>query len=403
MAVYIWTGRTREGLKKKGTFDAANEAAVTAHLRSQGILTTKVKSKPKNVEEIFSFLQQSVKTKDLVIFTRQFSVMIDAGLPLVQCLKILSEQSENPTLARVLREVRHNVEQGATFAESLNKHPKVFDDLYVNLVAAGEVGGILDTILNRLAIQLEKSDKLARQLRGAMVYPATVSVIAVGVVILLLVKVIPVFEKMFADFGGTLPGPTQMVIDLSDWMQQWAVYMVVGFIASVAIFKEARRRSLAFHYGTDKVLLHLPIFGNIVKKVAVARFTRTLGTMIASGVPILDALDIVAKTSGNLIIEEELQRTRTSISEGKTIAEPLEGSKVFPGMMVQMIAVGEETGSMEIMLNKVADFYDDEVDVAVGALTSMLEPLMMVFMGGSIGTILIAMYLPIFTIADTIG
>jgi len=403
MAVYIWTGRTRDGMKKKGTFEAANEAAVTAHLRSQGILTTNVKAKPKNIEEVFTFLQRKVTTKDLVIFTRQFSVMIDAGLPLVQCLQILSEQTENPSLARVLREVRKGVEQGATFAESLGKHPKVFDDLYVNLVAAGEVGGILDTILNRLAIQLEKADKLARQLRGAMVYPATVSAIAVGVVVLLLVKVIPVFEKMFMDFGGTLPGPTQMVIDLSDWMQQYVIYLLVGFAAAVAIFKQARSRSRAFHYGTDKLLLHLPIFGNIVKKVAVARFTRTLGTMIASGVPILDGLEIVAKTSGNMIIEEELQRTRTSISEGKTIAEPLEGSKVFPGMMVQMIAVGEETGSMEIMLNKVADFYDDEVDVAVGALTSMLEPLMMVFMGGSIGAILIAMYLPIFTIADTIG
>jgi type IV pilus assembly protein PilC len=403
MAVYIWTGRTRDGMKKKGTFEAGNEAAVTAHLRSQGILTTNVKAKPKDIEEVLTFLQKKVTTKDLVIFTRQFSVMIDAGLPLVQCLQILSEQTENPTLARVLREVRTDVEQGATFAESLGKHPKVFDDLYVNLVAAGEVGGILDTILNRLAIQLEKADKLARQLRGAMVYPATVSAIAVAVVVLLLVKVIPVFEKMFADFGGTLPGPTQMVINLSDWMQAYVIYLIAGFVAVVAIFKQARSRSVAFHYGTDKLLLHLPIFGNIVKKVAVARFTRTLGTMIASGVPILDGLEIVAKTSGNLVIEAELQRTRTSISEGKTIAEPLEGSKIFPGMMVQMVAVGEETGSMEIMLNKVADFYDDEVDVAVGALTSMLEPLMMVFMGGSIGAILIAMYLPIFTIADTIG
>ena len=403
MAVYIWTGRTREGLKKKGTFDAVNEAAVTAHLRSQGILTTKVKAKPKNIEEVFSFLQKKVTTKDLVIFTRQFSVMIDAGLPLVQCLQILGEQTENPTLARVLREVQNDVEQGSTFAESLKKHPKVFDDLYVNLVAAGEVGGILDTILNRLAVQLEKADKLARQLRGAMVYPLTVSAIAVAVVVLLLVKVIPVFEKMFADFGGTLPVPTQMVIDLSDWMQAYIMYLIAGSIIVVTLFRQARQRSVAFHYGTDKLLLHLPIFGNIVKKVAVARFTRTLGTMIASGVPILDGLEIVAKTSGNLVIEEELQRTRSSISEGKTIAEPLEGSKIFPGMMVQMVAVGEETGSMEIMLNKVADFYDDEVDVAVGALTSMLEPLMMVFMGGSIGAILIAMYLPIFTIADTIG
>jgi type IV pilus assembly protein PilC len=355
------------------------------------------------VEEIFTFLQKKTKTKDLVIFTRQFAVMIDAGLPLVQCLQILGDQTENPSLARTIREVRNDVESGATFAESLAKHPKIFDDLYVNLVAAGEVGGILDTILNRLAIQLEKADKLARQFKGAMVYPITVSTIAVGVVVLLLVKVIPVFENMFADFGGTLPGPTQMVIGLSNWMQANVLYCIAGIVAVITAHSQARARSVAYRYQTDKIKLYLPLFGNIIKKVAVARFTRTLGTMIASGVPILDALDIVSKTAGNMIIEEELQETRASISEGKTIAEPLQNSKVFPGMMVQMIGVGEETGNMEVMLNKIADFYDDEVDVAVAALTSMLEPLLMVFMGGAIGSILIAMYLPIFTIADTIG
>jgi type IV pilus assembly protein PilC len=403
MPIYNWQGRTRDGAKKKGALEAANEAAVTAQLRSQGILPTKVKQKPKDVEEIFTFLQPKVKTKDLVIFTRQFAVMIDAGLPLVQCLGILAEQSENMTLARIVREVRNDVESGSTFAESLGKHPKVFDDLYVNLVAAGEVGGILDTILNRLAVQLEKADKLARQFRGAMVYPATVSTIAIGVVVLLLVKVIPVFQKMFADFGGTLPGPTLMVIDLSEWMQANVVYCIAVIIAIATAHSQARARSLAYRYQTDRLKLMLPLFGTIIKKVAVARFTRTLGTMIASGVPILDALEIVSKTAGNMIIEEELQETRASISEGKTIAEPLQNSKVFPGMMVQMIAVGEETGNMEVMLTKIADFYDDEVDVAVAALTSMLEPLLMVFMGGAIGSILIAMYLPIFTIADTIG
>ncbi len=403
MPVYNWQGRTRDGAKKKGALEAGNEAAVTAQLRSQGILPTKVKAKPKDVEEIFTFLQQKVKTKDLVIFTRQFAVMIDAGLPLVQCLQILGDQSENPSLKRVVNEVRNEIESGSTFAEALAKHPKVFDNLYVNLVAAGEIGGILDTILNRLAIQLEKADKLARQFKGAMVYPITVSTIAIGVVVLLLVKVIPVFEKMFADFGGTLPGPTQTVIGLSNWMQQYVAYCIAGVITVIMLHSQARARSATYRYRTDKVKLALPLFGTIIKKVAVARFTRTLGTMIASGVPILDALDIVSKTAGNMVIEEELQETRASISEGKTIAEPLQNSKVFPGMMVQMIAVGEETGSMEIMLNKVADFYDDEVDTAVAALTSMLEPLLMVFMGGSIGSILIAMYLPIFTIADTIN
>ncbi len=403
MPIYNWTGRTRDGAKKKGALEAGNEAAVTAQLRSQGILPTKVKLKPKDVEEIFTFLQKKAKTKDLVIFTRQFAVMIDAGLPLVQCLQILGDQTENPTLARVIREVRNDVESGSTFAESLGKHPKIFDDLYVNLVAAGEVGGILDTILNRLAIQLEKADKLARQFKGAMVYPVTVSTIAIGVVVLLLVKVIPVFANMFADFGGTLPGPTQMVISLSDWMQANVLYCIAIITAIVISHSQARARSEAYRYQADRIKLYLPLFGNIIKKVAVARFTRTLGTMIASGVPILDALDIVAKTAGNMIIEEELQETRASISEGKTIAEPLQESKVFPGMMVQMISVGEETGNMEVMLNKIADFYDDEVDVAVAALTSMMEPLLMVFMGGAIGSILIAMYLPIFTIADTIG
>lgn len=403
MPVYNWQGRTREGSKRKGVLEAANEAAATAQLRSQGVLPTKVRLKPKDVEEIFTFLQGRVKTKDLVIFTRQFAVMIDAGLPLVQCLQILGDQSENKTLQRVIREVRNDVETGSTFAEALSKHPKVFDDLYVNLVAAGEVGGILDTILNRLAVQLEKADKLMRQFKGAMVYPITVSSIAIGVVLLLLVKVIPVFEKMFQDFGGTLPAPTQMVIELSNWMQDYIAFCLAGLALLVLLHSQARARSPVYRYQSDRVKLALPLFGTIIKKVAVARFTRTLGTMIASGVPILDALEIVSKTAGNKVIEAEVQETRTSISEGKTIAEPLENSKVFPGMMVQMIAVGEETGNMEVMLNKVADFYDDEVDTAVAALTSMLEPLLMVFMGGSIGSILIAMYLPIFTIADSIN
>jgi len=403
MAVYVWSGKTRDGGIRKGEMEARSADIVTAQLRSQGIIPGKIKEKPKDISEILTFLQPKVTVKDLVVFTRQFSVMIDAGLPLVQCLHILGDQQENATFKRTINAVRADVESGASFAEALGKHPKVFDSLYVNLVAAGEVGGILDTILNRLALQLEKQDKLTKQLKGAMVYPATISVVAVACIVLLLVKVIPVFQEMFEDFGGTLPGPTLMVINLSEWLQVNIQYLVGGLILAFTGFKQARQRIPSFHYQTDKLALRLPIFGNIIKKVAVARFTRTLGTMIASGVPILDGLDIVARTAGNLIIEEELQATRASISEGKTIAEPLQNSRVFPGMMVQMVAVGEETGSMEIMLTKVADFYDDEVDVAVAALTSMLEPLMMVLMGGSIGTILIAMYLPIFTIADSIN
>jgi type IV pilus assembly protein PilC len=402
MPIYLWNAKTRAGDKKAGEIEAVTPEAVSLYLKNMGLVPSKVKVKPKDLAESIPFLAPSVTIKDLVVFTRQFAVMIDAGLPLVQCLQILCDQQDNITFKKTLREVRADVESGHTFAESLGKHPKVFDDLFVNLVAAGEVGGILDTILNRLAVQLEKQEKLRKQLKGAMVYPATVSVIAVACIVLLLVKVIPVFEEMFSDFGGTLPGPTQMVIELSNWLQAYIVYMLAGVAITVAAYNQARRHSLAFRYQTDAVKLALPVFGTIIKKVAVARFTRTLGTMISSGVPILDGLDIVAKTAGNMVIEEELQHTRQSISEGRTIAEPLQGSTVFPGMMVQMVAVGEETGSMEEMLTKIADFYDDEVDTAVAGLTAMLEPLMMVFMGGSIGTILIAMYLPIFTIADTI-
>jgi type IV pilus assembly protein PilC len=403
MPLYLWKAKTRSGEKKTGELEAGSVDAVALHLKNMGLAPGKVKEKPKDLSEIFPFLAQKVTIKDLVVFTRQFAVMVDAGLPLVQCLQILGDQQDNATMKSVLRQVKHDIESGSTFAEALGKHPNVFDDLFVNLVAAGEVGGILDTILNRLAVQLEKAEKLRRQLKGAMVYPATVSSIAVACIVLLLVKVIPVFEQMFADFGGTLPGPTQMVIAVSNWLQAYIHYLIGGIVVLSTSFSQARKRSHAFHYRTDQLALKLPIFGDIIKKVAVARFTRTLGTMISSGVPILDGLDIVAKTAGNMVIEEELQATRRSISEGKTIAEPLQQSKVFPGMMVQMVAVGEETGSMEIMLNKVADFYDDEVDSAVGGLTAMLEPIMMVFMGGAIGTILIAMYLPIFTIADAIG
>jgi len=403
MPVFTWSGRTRQGANKKGVLEASDKDGVMAQLRAQGILPVSVKEKPKNLEDIFTFLQPKVLTKDLVIFTRQFAVMIDAGLPLVQCLQILGDNHDNPTFKRVIAQVKNDVESGQTFAEALGRHPRVFDALFVNLIAAGEVGGILDTIMNRLATQLEKADKLARQLRGAMVYPATVSTIATAVIVLLLVKVIPVFEKMFSDFGGELPAPTAMVIALSDFLQANIMYFMAGGFIFVQLFRQAYRRSLAFKYQVHRFNLKLPIFGPIIKKVAVARFTRTLGTMISSGVPILDALDITARTAGNMLIEEELQTCRSSISEGKTLAEPLSESTIFPSMMVQMMAVGEETGSMEIMLTKIAEFYDDEVDVAVGALTSMLEPVMMVFMGGSIGTILIAMYLPIFKIADSIN
>ncbi len=403
MPVYTWKGKTRQGTITKGEMEAANEEAVMVQLRGQMLTPISVKNKPKDVAEYVGFLKQKIKTKDLVIFTRQFATMIDAGLPLVQCLKILGDQQENKTFKKIIEGVRSDVEQGSTFADALGKHPKPFDALYCNLVAAGEVGGILDTILNRLAVYLEKADALARKVKGAMVYPTTVLVVAIGVVVLLLVKVIPTFEKMFADFGGELPGPTQLVVNLSHFMQEW-IGITLGVLAVAAIaFFQSRKRSYKFRRATDSLFLKAPVFGSLLRKVAVARFTRTLGTMIASGVPILDGLEIVAKTSGNLVIEESLTDVRTAISEGRTIAEPLSESGVFPGMVTQMIAVGEETGAMETMLSKIADFYDDEVDAAVDALTAMLEPIMMVGLGGTVGSMLIAMYLPIFKIAETIN
>jgi type IV pilus assembly protein PilC len=403
MPVYTWKGKTRQGTVTTGVMDAANEEAVMTVLRGQMLRPISVKAKAKDISEYIAFLKPKITTKDLVIFTRQFATMIDAGLPLVQCLKILGDQQENPTFKKVIEEVRSDVEQGSTFADALFKHPKPFDALFCNLVAAGEVGGILDTILNRLAVYLEKADALARKVKGAMVYPTTVMVVAIGVVVLLLVKVIPTFEKMFADFGGELPGPTKVVVVISHFMQEWIGVFLVGITLVGMAFFQARRRSYKFRRATDAIFLKAPIFGSLIRKVAVARFTRTLGTMIASGVPILDGLDIVAKTAGNLVIEEALNDVRAAIAEGRTIAEPLAESKVFPGMVVQMIAVGEETGAMEAMLSKIADFYDDEVDAAVDALTAMLEPIMMVGLGGTVGAMLIAMYLPIFKIAETIG
>jgi type IV pilus assembly protein PilC len=403
MPVYTWKGKTRQGTVATGVMEAANQEAVMAQLRGQMLTPMTVKAKSKDISEYLGFLKQPIKTKDLVIFTRQFATMIDAGLPLVQCLKILGDQNENPTFKKIIEEVRSDVEQGSTFADALAKHPKPFDDLFCNLVAAGEVGGILDTILNRLAVYLEKADKLARKVKGAMVYPSTVLVVAIGVVVLLLVKVIPTFEKMFSDFGGELPGPTKIVVNVSNFMQEWIGVFLVGTTIAVIAFLQARRRSRKFRRTTDALFLKAPLFGSLLRKVAVARFTRTLGTMIASGVPILDGLEIVARTSGNMIIEEALNKVRSGIAEGRTIAEPLAESGVFPGMVVQMIAVGEETGAMETMLSKIADFYDDEVDAAVDALTAMLEPIMMVGLGGTVGSMLIAMYLPIFKIAETIN
>jgi len=397
--MWVWQARTKAGELKRGEMEALDAMNVETRLRSLGLAPLKVKRKPTELR--MPQLGSGVSGKDILVFTKQFATMIDAGLPLVQCLDILGSQMDNRAFKKVIFAIKSKVESGSTFADALKDHPKVFDELFVQLCAAGEVGGILDTILNRLATYREKAEKLKRKVKGAMVYPVIVITVAIGVTALLLLKVTPVFAKMFSDFGQALPGPTQMVIDLSDWLQKWFLWLVVGIAAVVGAFVAIYRTDKGRRV-IDKTLLNLPLFGPVIRKVAVARFTRTLGTMISSGVPILDALDVTAKTAGNRTVEDGIYYVRNKISEGKNIAGPLLETKVFPPMVVQMIGVGEATGAMDAMLNKIADFYDDEVDVAIAALTSMIEPVMMVFLGGLVGGFLVAMYLPIFSLASNI-
>jgi type IV pilus assembly protein PilC len=400
MAEFVWEARGRTGETRKGTMEAENEAAVHARLRSQQLNPTKVKKKGFDLN---ISLGSPVDPKDLVKFIRQFATMIDAGLPLVQCLDILGNQEPNKFFAAALRDIKSTVEQGATFSDALRKHPKIFDDLFVNLVQAGEVGGILDTILNRLAVYIEKRVKLARQVRGALTYPIAVICIMIVVMVVLMTFVIPAFEGMFAEFGAkdALPALTKYVIATSKGFVSYLPFTITGSIGAAVgatYFYRTKQGKKLVH----RVILKLPIIGPVLQKIAVARFTRTLGTLLASGVPILDALDIVAKTAGNVIIEEGLLFTRARISEGKNMAEPLTEVNIFPGMVVQMVAVGEQTGALDTMLNKIADFYEEEVDVAVAALTSLLEPMLMVMVGAMVGTVLISMYLPIFDLAGKI-
>ena len=401
MAEFVWEARSRTGELRKGTMEADDAEAVNARLRQQQLSPVKVKKKARALQ--FQ-IGTGVTTKDLVTFTRLFATMIDAGLPLVQCLEILASQQKNPHFAAVLKDVKEAVEKGATFSDSLARHPKVFDNLFVNLVHAGEVGGILDTIMNRLSVYLEKRQKLVRQVRGALVYPSVVVVIAAGVMTVLLTFVIPAFENMFADFGGgkeALPKLTQIIVAISHGFVSYLPFIVLGtllFAVGIVYTYRTPAGKRFFHDWT----LRLPVIGPVMRKIAVARFTRTLGTLLQSGVPILDALEICAKTSGNVVIEAAIMYVRSRISEGKNMAEPLTETKVFPDMVVQMIAVGEQTGALDAMLNKVADFYEEETDIAVAALTSALEPIMMVGVGGMVGVVLIAMYLPIFSLAGNI-
>jgi len=405
MSTFAYVGRTRQGTVKKGELSAKSRDEAVDQLRKQQVVVTSLEERAAKSGKFSLSLGSGLTDKDLVVFTRQFGTMINAGLPLIQCLDILATQSENKVLRETVADVKNHVESGSTFSDALRKHPKVFDDLYVNMIHAGEVGGLLDTILTRLAKHIEKAMKLKGQIKSAMVYPIAILGVAVIVISVLMVWVIPIFAKMFAEMSGGkvgLPGPTQLVIDISNFFQNYIVYIVIALAA--AIYGTKR------YYNTtngrvviDRLLLRLPIFGDIIRKAAVAKFTRTLGTLITSGVPLLEGLGICAKTSGNKVIEEALLGARISISSGKTISEPLAKSQVFPKMVTHMISVGESTGALDAMLGKIADFYEDEVDNAVANLTSLMEPMVILLLGSVIGGLVISMYLPIFKLGSVLG
>lgn len=402
MPVYLWEGTTRKGEKKKGEIEAADESRARSQLRRQRIKPESIKKKPKDLFENIPFLQQKVKEHDVVVFARQFATMINAGLPIIQCLELLGEEEKNRTFAKIIKTIKEDIEGGSSLTDALNKYPDVFDELFVNLITAGEAGGILDVILNRLSAYMEKAIALKRKVKGAMTYPATVLIVAIAVVILLLYKVVPVFEEMFSSMGSALPGPTQFLVDASRFVQNNILYILGAVVILVFAFRHYYK-TRGGRLQVDRLVLKLPVFGILLKKVAVAKFSRTLSTMMSSGVPILDGLEIVSKTAGNKIIENALMNTRRSISEGRTIAAPLSEANVFPSMVVSMIAVGENTGALDAMLEKIADFYDSEVDAAVSALTSLLEPIMMVFLGGIVGGMIVALYLPIFSMAGAVA
>jgi type IV pilus assembly protein PilC len=402
MPIFIWEGTTKKDERKKGEIEAADENAARGLLRRQGFKTFEVRRKPKDLEEYLPFLKAKIKEKNVVVFCRIFSTMINAGLPLIQCLDLLAQQEQNKAFSKIIRSVKEDIEGGTSLTVALKKYPKIFDDLFVNLIAAGEAGGILDVILERLSAYMEKAMKLKARVKGAMTYPIAVLVISISVVALLLLKVIPVFKTMFESMGGQLPGPTAFLINASQFTQNYFLYMVavlvVFFIAFKRFYKTEKGRLIV-----DSLILKAPIFGDLMKKVAVAKFSRTLSTMMSSGVPIMEGLAIVSRTSGNVVVENALLKTRQSIAEGRSIAEPLAETGIFPPMVIQMISVGEATGALDSMLSKIATFYDDEIDVAVDNMTALLEPVMMVFLGGVVGGMIIAMYLPIFKLAAVVG
>lgn len=399
MPVYVWEGRTRAGDVRQGEMSATSVDEVNQRLRQIEISPSSVKKKAKELKLPFAI---GIPGKTLVVFTRQFATMVDAGLPIVQCLELLGGAEPHKGFQRILQQVKSDVESGSTLSEAMTKHPRAFNNLYCSLVRAGEEAGILDTVMNRLAMEMEKSLALKRKIKGAFTYPTIVLVIAVVVVILLLYMVIPTFIDMFAEMGGSeLPAPTLFVIAMSEFVQSYFILIVLGLGAlTVGIVSFLRYRPTRAFF--DRFILKTPVFGPLLRKAAVARFTRTLGTMVASGVPIVDSLEIVSATSGNMTIEKAILFVREKISEGQNMVDPLTETGIFPHMVVQMIGVGESTGALDTMLNKIADFYEDEVDVAVENLTSLMEPVLMVFLGIVVGGMLIAMYLPIFGLAGNI-
>ncbi len=402
MPIYKWKGKNSYGESRKGSLEAPNEELAYVYLKKIRITPSSVKEKPKDLLDGIAFFQPKVTGKDVVVFTRQLSTMIDAGLPLVQCLEILGKQQENPTFKKVLLQIKGDVETGTTLADALNKHPHIFDNLFCNMVEAGEVGGILDIILKRMAVFMEKSMTLKKRVKGAMTYPVICLCISIVILGVILIFVVPVFEKMFQDFGAALPVPTQIVVMASNFMKNNIIYFVIAGAGVSFGFKKLYKTEKG-HLEIDRLLLKTPVFGELIQKVAVAKFSRTLGTMLQSGVPILEALKVVGRTAGNKVIEIAVARTADAISEGRPIAEPLEETGVFPTMVVQMINVGEAVGALDTMLEKIAIFYDEEVDQAVDNLTAMIEPFMMVFLGGMIGGLVVAMYLPIFQMGNVVG
>lgn len=398
---YFWKGKSPNGEILSGEYAAERKEDLIGYLRKRKIIITSVREKSKEFNITMPW-EKRVSVKDLGVFTRQFATMINAGLPMVQCLDILATQTEKAFFRQSIATVMADVEGGSTLGEALAKHPRIFSRLYVNMVEAGEAGGILDIILNRLAVYLEKADQLQRKIKSAMTYPVVVCIVAMGATVFMLMFIIPTFAKMFQDFGGELPMPTQIVMGLSGFLRNYWYVILGAAIALIFLFNRFYKTEVG-RTKVDGMLLRIPVLGMVLRKGAVARFTRTLGTLISSGVPILNGLEITARTSGNKIIENAVFETKESISQGNTISEPLKKSGVFPPMVTQMIGVGEQTGALDEMLEKIANFYDDEVDTAVDSLTAVIEPAMIVVMGGVVGGMLIAMYLPMFKLINVVS